>query len=73
MNGGMLIGMEKERITKDDGRYLIYYRFGDEKDKATKDQANLGKNESSSSNGCGGISPSIDTNKAGEGRKTCQN
>ena len=38
----MLIGMEKERITKDDGRYLIYYRFGDEQGEAAKGKAHLG-------------------------------
>ncbi|NLJ25212.1 MAG: hypothetical protein GX354_07285 [Firmicutes bacterium] len=69
----MLIGMEKERITKDDGRYLIYYRFGDEENRATKDKANLGKNAGSPCDGCCGTSPSLDTNEGGKGRKACQN
>lgn len=29
-DGGVPSSMEKEKIIKDDGRYLIYYRFGDE-------------------------------------------
>lgn len=30
VDSGVPRGMEKEKIIKDDGRYLIYYRFGDE-------------------------------------------
>lgn len=73
INGGILISMEKERITKDDGRYLIYYRFGNEQGEAAKGKAHLGGNEGTPCKGCCGTSPSVDDNKAGEGRKTCQN
>jgi hypothetical protein len=65
--------MEKERITKDDGRYLIFYRFDREKHMATDDGANLSKNKATPCDGCGGTSPSIDVKEAEGGQQTCQN
>ncbi|NMB46880.1 MAG: hypothetical protein GX998_10800 [Firmicutes bacterium] len=48
-------GMEKEQITKDDGRYLIYYRFDDEKD-GVGDDATVCRRHACPSSCCGGTS-----------------
>ncbi|NLY30115.1 MAG: hypothetical protein GX047_05730 [Firmicutes bacterium] len=42
--------MRKERITKDDGRYLIYYSFDDEA--SAGDEVNVFR--SGDADGCGG-------------------
>ena len=62
--------MEKERITKDDGRYLIYYRFGDEQDGAA-DRTKGTRKHGCQTDGCDGTSP--DGSSAGKGGGTCRN
>jgi len=67
--GGVPTGMEKEQITKDDGRYLIYYRFHKEDDS---------KKHACQSGCCCGTSSGkeearTDAGKTGKGCGTCQN
>lgn len=63
-------GMKKERIAKDDGRYLIYYRFDDEEHSAAVN-ATGSKKSTCQTGSCDGTGP--DDSSAGKGCGTCRN